>query len=265
MTLLALYGRLSEASTLTQARADEIVAAARPMAMNALRRSQESLEVVAREVLPVSARGGSVIPAWPHGDGDGSVTIEFVSDWGAMLSAWRALLDSSEFDDLLRSGQRLWIGIANDVMQLFVPDPPDGTYSMVRHHALMLVAATVWLGPDSTRRWLDAHSRVARRFLSGAGDLWQAIDAAEAGLRTLLDDPRARLPAKDVVAWLDRDAEALAAYQAYLGAASVGVAALLAGVSEWTPDYLSELICHRHKDPDFNRREIERFASAVSA
>jgi hypothetical protein len=189
--------------------------------------------------------------------------IDFVSDWGAMFSAWLSLFEKTNADaeELIRSGQRHWIGIANDVLQLFVPDPPEGTYSMVRHHALMLVAATVWLGPESTRRWQAAHSIAAQRFLSGVSeDLQTAINAAERGLAGLLDDPRAHEEAAAVVAWLDSDAAARTAYQRYLGAASLGIAALLESVPLWTPDILTNLILQEHQDPDFNREEIECFA-----
>lgn len=272
MTLAEVYARLGNASRLSQADADAIVAAALPMAFGALSRGHahpSRLDVVAREVDPRVASGGSLIPAWPSRASDGQVIIEFVNDWGAMLATWRSLFDpavSSDVDDLLHSGQRVWIGIANDVLQLFVPDPPPGTYSMVRHHALMLVAATVWLGPDSTRRWQAAHAIAARYFVRMAsGDLWRSIEAAESALSELLADPRARQAAADVVAWLNGDPDALSAYQAYLGAASLGVAALLASDADWTPDHLSDLVLHQHSDPDFNRAEIERFALAVRA
>jgi hypothetical protein len=270
MSLRAVYDQLGAARRLSQARADEIVAAARPMALVALGRAGEppaALNVVASEVEPASNRGGSLIPAWPQRDADDRVTIEFIDDWGAMLSVWRFLVDSAEVDDLLQSGQRLWIGIANDVVQLFVPDPPDGTYSMVRHHALMLVAATVWLGPDATRRWQSAHTLAARQFLRTcvSSGLWAAVESAEAGLSDLLADTRWRQSAGDSITWLERDHAALTAYQAYLGAASLGVAALLDSAPVWTPDHLTELILRRHADPDFNREEIERFAVAVGA
>jgi len=52
-----------------------------------------------------------------------------------MLAAWRASLDLGPATlrgrRLLSSGERVCVGIANDVLQLYVPDPPAGTYSMV--------------------------------------------------------------------------------------------------------------------------------------
>jgi hypothetical protein len=202
----------------------------------------------------------------------GGVTIEFVADWGAMLGAWRSLVEPEAWvDDLLRSGQRIWVGIANDVLQLFVPDPPPGRYSMVRHHALMLVAATLWLGPESTRRWQEAHTAAARSFLQSLNgqrslsELWSAVERAEHGLTALLEDPRAHESARDAVDWLDSDPDARQAYTAYLGAASLGVAALLQSEPVWSPERLTDLVCNEHHKTDFNRGPIERFAQAVNA
>jgi hypothetical protein len=269
--LLESYGRLRNSAQLSQAQADEIVAAARPMALAALGRQHDppdSLNVVALEVATKVARGGSLIPAWPTRVA-GEVTIEFVADWGAMLAAWRSLIEPGEqwVDDLLRSGQRTWVGIANDVLQLFVPDPPPGCYSMVRHHALMLVAATLWLGSDSTQRWQAAHALAARAFLRSLNgeDVWSAVERAEHGLNLLLANPLAHEPARSVVDWLDRDVDAGARYTAYLGAASLGVAALLESEPVWIPERLADLICNEHPKPDFNRLPIERFAQTANA
>jgi hypothetical protein len=268
VSILDSYARIGSAALLSQAWADEIVAAARPMALTALGRQHdppEALDVIAVKVDPMQARGGSLIPAWPARDAAGRVVIEFVEDWGAMLGSWLSLVEVEAWvDQLLRSGQRIWVGIANDVLQLFVPDPPPGQYSMVRHHALMLVAATLWLGPESTRRWQDAHTLAARAFLRGLTcDLWSAVERAEDGLNALLEDAHAHGSARAVVEWLDNDADARFAYQAYLGAASLGVAALLQSEPVWTPQTLRYLIANEHCKTDFNRGPIERFAPTV--
>jgi hypothetical protein len=270
VTLLEAYTRFGRAALLSQAGADEIVAAARPMALTALGRPRDppdSLQVVAVEVDPSEARGGSLIPAWPVSDAAGRVTIEFVHDWGALMGVWRGLIEPHVWvDDLLGSGQRIWVGIANDVLQLFVPDPPPGHYSMVRHHALMLVAATLWLGPEPAQRWQEAHALAARAFVRGLNGqgLWSAVERAEYGLNALLENPRAHGSARAVVDWLGRDSEARSAYTAYLGAASLGVAALLQSEPVWSPARLTDLIQNEHSKTDFNRGPIERFAQAAN-
>src|SRR4051812_48810220 len=146
MSVRERYNQIRASARLDDARANKIVAAARPHAEGLLRASSPDgarIQVTARRVLPGDARGGSLIPAWPIRQTEGSVVIEFVEDWGVMLASWCAVpglapSDLSAMTDLVRSGERVWVGIANDVLQLYVPDPPAGTYSMVRHHALML-------------------------------------------------------------------------------------------------------------------------------
>ena len=202
------------------------------------------------------------------------MTIEFVEDWGVLLAGWWAALGNFDaadvdMDDLVVSGERLWVGIANDVLQKYVPDPPAGTYSMVRHHALMLGAATIWLGEDRTRAWQRAHRAAAGAFLARleGRPMWDAIEAAEQGLTSLLGDPRGRAEAGHVVDWLDRDPASATAYIDFLGAASLGIAALLAtapGVAD-RPAWLRTLVYEEHPDPAFNRARIEAFAREAGA
>lgn len=277
MSLRTQYQRLRAVALLDEGRANQIVLAAKPHT-RALLVPKDGLDpelhVSAHLVSPSGARGGSLIPAWPFRHDDGSVSIEFVEDWGVMLAGWRSLLadaaiEPSEVTALIASGERQWVGIANDVLQLYVPDPPEGAYSMVRHHALMLGAATLWLGPAAAARWQAAHSAAGRVFLKdiqfstvGNDGLWNAISAAERGLAALLADPRAQAAAEDVLSWLETDAEARLTYRRYLGAASLGIAALLATAPtlDHPTAWLHSLIYERHPDPEFNRDWIEAFS-----
>lgn len=274
VSLQEQYRRVRTAAQLDEVRANEIVHQARSRAQELLVPGlgpDAPLQVSARLVSPAAARGGSLIPAWPLQATDGSVTIEFVADWGAMLAGWCAAVgddaDTIDLDDLVQSRERPWVGIANDVLQKFVPDPPEGTYSMVRHHALMLVAATIWLGRERARHWQAAHDAAARAFLAqvGGGSLWGAVESAERGLGSLLADARAKAPAEQAIAWLDADAAARASYLEYLGAASLGIAALIAtapNTDDLVP-WLRTLIYEQHPSPDFNRGNVEAFAQRL--
>jgi hypothetical protein len=182
-----------------------------------------------------------------------------------MLSGFVSAVGASEkllAEKLVASGQRVWIGIANDVLQLFVVDPPAGTYSMVRHHALMLAAATSWLGPEAIRDWAAVHSSAGETFLRRHDDrpLWVAIDAAERGLDTLLADERAHQTAPQALAWLDASVEAGGTYVDYLGAASLGVAAVFDALQASGMEagaWLSRAVADLHAEPAFNRTWIE--------
>jgi hypothetical protein len=263
-------------ATIDAARSLSIVAAAKPFALAALaglEHPPSALQVTTRLVEPRLARGGLLVPAWPFRQEDGSVVIEFVADWGVLLAAWRCVVSEPDearplIDDLVASGDRLWTGIANDVMQLYVPDPPAETYSMVRHHALMLACATLWLGTERARLWHQAHTYAARAFLRGLDGrpLWQAVAQAEKALDDLLADRRARGSPEAALEWLATDREAAAAYQAYLSAGSLGIAALLDTVpagqaTEWQRSQIGD----GHPRPEFNRAEIEAFAHRQGA
>ena len=267
MNLQARYQRLGASTCLDDRQANAIVAQATPHALAALGRSRiGTLPVSVRRVSPDIARGGSLIPAWPMLQADGSVVIEYVEDWGAMLATWISTVEEplqSRAEELAKSGQRLWIGIGNDVLQLFVVDPPAGTYSMVRHHALMLAAATAWLGPDAMRAWQELHGSAAAQFLKNGRHLWKTIEAAEHGLDRLLEDARAHQTAPLALAWLDADDVNRARYVDYLGAASLGVAAVLHAMPDSHAEaeaWLIDAVANLHADPEFNRAWIEEAA-----
>ena len=274
MTLLRTYRRLGSAARVDAERARSIVAAAMPHAMAALGRSRGArLPVRAERVSDEVARGGGLIPAWPVRQPDGSVVIEHVANWGTLLTGWLTCVGEQQrglAQDLVDSGQRIWIGIANDVLQLFATDPPADTYSMIRHHALMLAAATTWLGAEATRAWANVHASAGREFLRRhAGEsLWIAVDAAEHGLTALLLDSRSRQPARLALGWLDTDADARARYIDYLAAASLGVVAVLDALqASGQPDevWLAQAVADLHADPAFNRGWMEGWSSRASA
>lgn len=257
---------VGEGGRLDEPHAQAIVADAMPHAVATLGLPPGTgLPVAAKVVAPAVARGGSLIPAWPIRQTDGSVVIEHVDDWSVLLSGFLAATGAGQCDSVTLA-QRVWIGVANDVLQLFVADPPPGTYSMVRHHALMLAAATAWLGAGAVSAWRAAHGAAGAAFARSCdGPLREAIEAAERGLETLLDDPRAHQPAARALAWLDVDPTAGSLYRAYLGAASLGVAAVLDAMPTADSDraaWLTHAVKDLHADPDFNRAWIAESAFA---
>ena len=267
MSLREGYHRLvGTAGHVDEHRAQAIVEEATPHAVATLGLPVGTvLPVTAIAVAPEVARGGSIVPAWPMRQADGSVVIEYVEDWGALLAGLLAATGAGQADPEVLA-QRVWIGIANDVLQLFVVDPPPGTYSMVRHHALMLAAATAWLGAAPMRTWQAAHIAAGAAFVRSCDrPLHAAIQVAEEGLQTLLADERAHQPAARTLAWLDDDPVAAERYIDYLGAASLGVAAVLGAMPDSDFDrvgWLTHAVMDLHSHPDFNRVWIEERAFA---
>jgi hypothetical protein len=258
VSLKQTYRRLvGDGGRLDEPHAQAIVADAMPHAVATLGLPLGTvLPVAAKVVAPAVARGGSLIPAWPIRQTDGTVVIESVDDWSVLLSGFLAATGADQFDSVTLA-QRVWIGVANDVLQLFVADPPPGTYSMVRHHALMLAAATAWLGAGAISAWRAAHAAAGAAFARSCDrPVHEAIEAAERGLETLLADERAHQPAARALAWLDVDPAAGKLYHDYLGAASLGVAAVLDALPTSDPDqaaWLTHAVKDLHANPDFNR------------
>ena len=141
MSLRTQYQQHRAVTGLDEERANQIVQSAMPHTRSLLL-PKDGLapkpHVRAQLVSTSGARGGSLIPAWPFRHADDSVTIEFVDDWGVMLAGWCSLLADAaiapgEVTALIASGERQWVGIANDVLQKYVPDPPEGTYLSLIH------------------------------------------------------------------------------------------------------------------------------------
>ncbi len=270
MSLIDIYQSVGSAASLDQQRAEQIVADALPHAVAALQHDG-ALPVRVACVSPAVARGGSLIPAWPIRQPDDSVVIEYVADWGVMLAGWLSTVSPAERPlarRLVERGDRVWIGISNDVVQLFVQDPPVDQYSMVRHHGLMLAAATTWLGPQAVTDWRTVHASAAHTFLErhAHDPLHQAIAQAESGLSVLLVDARSRQPSPACIEWLEADASARAAYQDYLGAASLGVAAILDALPAAGPSadrLIAHAMANEHSRPDFNRDWIQQCAARL--
>jgi hypothetical protein len=267
VSLLQTYDHLvTEGGRLDDRRAQAIVAEAMPHAVATLGLPPgKALPVSAKVVAPERARGGSVIPAWPIRQPDGSVIIEYVDDWSVLLTGFLAAQRAEQCNSAVLA-QRVWIGLANDVLQLFVADPPPGTYSMVRHHALMLATATAWLGPAAISAWHAAHVAAGAAFVRSCDrPLHEAVEAAERGLEALLDDERAHQSAARALAWLEVDPVAGKLYVDYLGAASLGVAAVLDAMPTSNPTqavWLAHAVKDLHANADFNRVWIEECAFA---
>ncbi len=267
------YERLGTAGLVSEEAGVRAGAEAMPHALRALAEVADiprPLPVTVRLVAPETAVGGIIVPAWPLRVDDGSVVIEIVEDWGVILAAWRTWMqapawDADAMDELCASGERPWVGVANDVMQLYVPAPPEGDYSMIRHHGLMLGGATLWLGAERRQLWQRGHGYSAQTFLRqlNGQPLWPAVAEAEAGIAVLLADPRAKQPAAKVIDWLEADPAAAKAFAAYLACSSLGIVALMETAPEDYEAWLSEAVARRHPQADFNRVEIEAYAQRV--
>lgn len=92
----------------------------------------------------------------------------------------------------LTDGSRMRIAITNDVLQVMAPTPP-GPYSMIRHHALMFLAATLWLPAEQCDRWLYIYDRsleAVRRDLGPTAEIGTLLSDIERNAFTVFDSGR---------------------------------------------------------------------------
>ncbi len=108
---------------------------------------------------------GNFMLSWPESAGPDVTTLNHLPDGALFLRllelAYRPeLVARPHLRECLLDGSRLELAFTNDVLQVQAAGPP-GLYSMVRHHALVLHAATHWLDEPARGRWLELCEAVA--------------------------------------------------------------------------------------------------------
>lgn len=156
----------------------------------------------------------------------------------------------------LSDGSRMRVAITNDVLQVMAPTPP-GKYSMIRHHALMFLAATLWLPSEQKERWLEIYRcslRAVYPELSAAYDLKGLLLEVEERAFFIFNQADALTSAEDadeaIAHLVDAEIPGIARYMAYCYAA-VGVLA----------DRLERERMQGWSDDAWLAREIARYRS----
>ncbi len=279
------YGRFAvyeRALAVSQERAEAIVAQAQLPAQGLLADlaahvGPDGLLPVQPRVVPVdSARYGYLLPAWPEPD-KRPVPLFVVPNYGLMSYLWRLSIgeppgEQTLVEERFLSGERIWVGLANDVLQPFVPDPPAGGYRMYRHHALMLFCATTWLPPSARDGWFALYdwggrAAVTRHALRDLADPIPWMDAAdqEASAFYARMGPSVRDDAT-VRAFLE-DADQLAEYERFFALSNIGIAAL-GRVYQRLPEaerqsWLREQVNEGHKQAGFLEEVVRAYIRAL--
>ena len=265
----AAFAALRPFCNVDQAYADTMNEYAQPHALSALGTLASAQQVgsllpVIPQVIPVEeGKFGQLMPAWPVTDAR-PVPIYILKNWGLALFLLRATVGepagaSAAVDALFRDHSRIQIGITNDVLQGFVGDPPR--YSFVRHHALMLFLATLWLPEPQRRGWLEIFGYCSRTLdrecrLSAESDPLGWLEAAAAAGARILAEHGPSTRHDEGVATFLTNRSLLAEYLPYLGATSLAVAALAHQHDLCPPDerpaWRTRQVTAGHADPDFN-------------
>lgn len=88
--------------------------------------------------------------------------------------------------ELLADQSRLEMSVTNDILQIQLDGLEDG-YSMVRHHALMLFFATLWLEEPRRAQWLDLYDELVTFADSRPGGRPDLEELAQAEVRAFED------------------------------------------------------------------------------
>lgn len=262
------YPLLTANASLTQSDADKLVGLALPMAQAAL-----ANDIVTDDLSPLPVKAividsledtpfGLFMGAWPT-RGSKGVEIYSLPNWGFFLALLEASLEaikpSTELEKMVMNRSRIWIGIMNDVLQCFVNDPPKGTYSMIRHHALMLLSATLWLPDDWQRAWFGIYEASAQWAqshwtISGSLDtfLWTIETQAFEAFRKLA----ALSVSQSDWKWIEDFSPEIGHIFTYFQATCVAVAPLSREYHALSPvhriDWIHQMVMHHHASEQFN-------------
>ena len=257
------------------------MAQAQPLAQGLL--ADPSAHLNADGLLPVyplvvpaaGARYGYLLPAWPELD-KRPVPIYAVPSFGLMAYLWRqgigeAADERAAVDERFLSGERLWVGLANDVLQPFVPDPPPGTYRMYRHHALMLFTATTWLPTAQRDGWLALYGRgartaIARYGLAALDDPIPWMDERDLQATSFYEEYGPTVRDDASIRRFLQDRDGLARYAGFAALSTIGIAALAAAHAQLPEDqrhgWLRAQVNEEHRRPDFLEATIRAFLRA---
>lgn len=177
---------------------------------------------------------GSLMLTWPQQNGHEAL-INHLVDCRDFLGLYdlmlRDLPDEHGYRRVLADGTRLQVAVTNDVLQILAPGP-SGSYSMIRHHALMFFAAHQWLPAAERARWDSLYHASVTPAVSGyrasnhAPGVRSYLDRLErsafAALERLADAPR-----RAGVTQFDRSEDDVRVVLSYLHAANAAVAVLI--------------------------------------
>lgn len=185
---------------------------------------------------------GAFMLTWPQRT-EHEAVINHLADCRPFLGLYNLLLhdlpdEGRPFQAVLKDGTRLRIAITNDVLQVLATGP-SGTYSMIRHHALMFFVAHLWLPIENQPVWGSLyHSSVglaARRYRASDafGHPRRYLDELERGAFAALDRLAANLSRADAAPKpSDPDTQLVLSY---MHAANAAVAVLIDAYDAVTP------------------------------
>ena len=275
MTLsLADYRARRTSFAVTRDLAQRALAWAQPLAMEALGLHTQRQTLVEGE-LPVyivmttpNTNGGwsELMPVWfkPY---ERPVPLYCLDNWAlfAMLyaSAFGADTDAGAFntENLAR------VVIGADLLVPFLPGT-DGAGRFLRHGALPMLLAMLWLEPEAREAWLRLHERGAQRF--AAEQHLEQVDRPGEWLEQVENDAwlvpeHARVAGQEAVAAFLADSQRLKSYQALFGGLCLSVSALAAARDADWRRWVFQAVNVGYRLPEFGLPELNAWLARPAA
>lgn len=201
---------------------------------------------------------GGFMLTWPEARHDEQVIHHLPNgEFFLTLLEWvyaPVLSERPHLRSVLGDRTRLEMSMTNDVLQVQLIEGP-AAYSMIRHHALMLFEATLWVAPASRAKWVELYNAVADFVMAdrtAAPSLAELADVEAAGFAVMQQCASRSVEAADVMELLsDPVLDSFVTYQLW---ATAALAALWRDYSShsatagtaWHARHLSE-----YQQPDF--------------
>jgi hypothetical protein len=178
-----------------------------------------------------------------------------------LYRTYRPFTPESTLHRLLGDHSRTEVSLTNDVLQIQLRDGDGDSYSMIRHHALMLFYATLWLEEPQRDAWLSLYDAAVSHVFDGptAPPDSNELDSVEAkafeGFRSLA---AATLDSDQATKLLEsaHELDAIIDYQLY-AAAAIGL--LWRQYRDLSPDqqqsWTQWQLTKGYPDPDYLREQ----------
>ncbi|HET7090423.1 MAG TPA: hypothetical protein VFL17_17440, partial [Anaerolineae bacterium] len=266
------YLELRASFAVTRDLAQRALAWAQPFAMEALGIHAQRQTLVDGElpayVVPTAPETnggwGELMPVWfkPY---DRPVPLHCLDNWALFALLYRSAFgrdaDLSRFS--VENLARVVLGA--DLLIPFLPGT-DGAGRFLRHGALPILLAILWLEPDVRDAWLALHERGARKFATDH-DLSHVLSEAEGAVENLgewlerveneawLVPERGMVAGKAAVADFLADTVRASQYASLFGGLCLGVSALAAAWGNDWRKWVFQAVNVGYRLPDFGLRD----------
>ncbi len=269
----AEYVELRASFAVTRDLAQRALAWAQPFAMEALGIHAQRQTLVDGELpayvvttTPETNGGwGELMPVWfrPY---DRPVPLHCLDNWALFALLYRSAFGRDADLSVFSAENLARVVLGADLLIPFLPGT-DGAGRFLRHGALPILLAILWLEPDVRDAWLALHERSARKFatdndLSAVENLGEWLERVEN--EAWLVPERGMVAGKTAVADFLGDTVRASQYAALFGGLCLGVSALAAAWGNDWRKWVFQAVNVGYRLPDFGLPDITTWLKSLS-